>query len=273
MKNILKITLLFSFILSITACEKVIQLDTEQASPIYIFEGLITNQFQQHYIKIGKSLAFYETGENGKVSKAIVEVSDSEGNIWVFKENEPGLYLSEEAFEGKVGNTYTMKVEVDGKTFTAEDHLYYVEPIDTLVAFIDEEEQADPYIEGEFWDFLTFLIEPQETEDYYLAQFFRNGERLDFDGEDIYVFNDFGISEQVNGVTSPSYFAAGDTARVEWYSLSREAYLFYTSLSENLNSDGGVFDGQPSNAKTNISDGALGLFQTSAVDVMEVVME
>lgn len=273
MKNILNTTLLFSLIFSITACEKVIQLDVEQAAPVYIFEGLITNQFKQHYIKIGKSLTFYEAGENGKVSKAIVEVSDNEGNTWLFKEKESGLYLSEKEFAGKVGTTYTMKVEVDGKSFTAEDHLYYVEPIDTLVAFIDEEEQADPEVEGEFWDFFTFLIEPQETEDYYLAQFFRNGERLDFDGEDIYVFNDFGISEEINGVTSPSYFAAGDTARVEWYSLSRQAYLFYTSLSENLNSDGGVFSGQPSNAQTNISNGALGLFQTSAVDIREVVME
>jgi len=273
MKNILKVILLFSLILSITACEKVVQLDTEQAAPIYIFEGLITNQFKQQYIKIGKSVTFYETGGNGEVSKAIVEVSDSEGNTWLFKEKEPGLYLSEEAFAGKIGMTYTMKVEVDGKVFTAEDHLYYVEPIDTLVAFIDEEERADPSEEGRYWDFLTFLIEPQETEDYYLAHFFRNGERLDFAGEEIYVFNDFGISEEINGVVSPTYFIAGDTARVEWYSLSRDAYLFYTSLYDNLNSDGGVFDGQPSNAKTNISDGALGLFQTSAVDIREVVME
>lgn len=273
MKNILNTILLFSLILSITACEEVIQLDVEQAAPVYIFEGLITNQFKQHYIKIGKSVTFYETGGNGKISNALVEVTDSEGNTWSFKEQEPGLYLSEEEFAGKIGRTYKMKVEVDGRTFTAEDHLYYVEPIDTLVAFIDEEERADPSVEGEYWDFLTFLIEPQETEDYYLANFFRNSERLDFAGEEIYVFNDFGISEEVNGVTSPSYFAAGDTARVEWYSLSREAYLFYTSLYENLTSDGGVFDGQPSNASTNISDGALGLFQTSAVDIREVVME
>ena len=270
MKNIIVLAI---FALTFSSCEKTITLDVDQTQPQYIIEGLVTNQDKQHHIKISKSNSLYQTGQPPSVSGASVQVSDNEGNSWNFLESEPGEYLSETAFAGKVGNTYSMTVNVEGNTFTAQDQLFYLEPIDTLIPFIDEEEFEDPEDDGFFWEVYIFLKEPQETEDYYQFKLFANDEPLDEDGTEIVVFNDVGVAENIDGVTSGYYYQEGDKVTIEWRSLSREAYVFYNSLNENINNDGGVFSGQPANVTSNISGGAVGFFQTSSVDIQDVIME
>jgi len=270
MKNITIIAILAIFF---SSCEKTVQLDVDQTQSQYIVEGLVTNQNKKHFVKISKSNSLYQTGQPPKVSDAEVQVTDNEGNSWNFIENEAGEYLSETAFAGKVGNIYTMTINVDGKTLTASDELFYVEPIDTLIAFIDEEAYEDPVSEGQFWDVYLFLIEPQETEDYYRYKAFLNDEELNESGDEITVFNDVGVAENINGVSTGYFYEEGDIVRIEWYSLSREAFIFYNSLYENLNNDGGVFSGQPANVASNISGEAVGFFQASSVDIKEVVIE
>lgn len=273
MKNIIKFISTLTLATLFFACETPITLDVEQTEPVYIIDGLITNQEANHRIKVTKSQFFYDSGANPAVSDADVQVVDNEGNSWVFAETDPGVYLSETAFAGKVGNTYTMTIKADGQTFTATDELSYLQPIDTLIAIIDEDEFEDPEEEGEYWDFLTFLTEPQETEDFYLLKFLKNGEVFNYDGEDVYVFNDDTIQENVDGFTSNTYYKEGETGGIEFHRISRAVFVYYSSLSENINNDGGVFSGQPANVTTNISGGALGVFQTSSVDRREIVME
>lgn len=273
MKNITKIISILTLTTLFFSCERPITLDVEQTEPVYIIDGLITNQEANHRITISKSQFFYDSGENPTISNADVQVVDNEGNNWVFTESDPGEYLSETAFSGKVGNSYTMTIKIDGLTFTATDELSYLQPIDTLIAIIDEDEFEDPEVEGEYWDFLTFLTEPQATEDYYLLKFLKNGEVFNYDGQDVYVFNDDTIQENVDGFTSNTYYREGETGGIEFHRISRAVFVFYNSLGENLNNDGGVFSGQPSNVTSNISGGALGVFMTSSVDRREIVME
>jgi hypothetical protein len=54
------------------------------------------------------------------------------------------------------------------------------------------------------------------------------------------------------------------------YSLSRDGFVFYTDLMALLNNDGGVFSQPPSNPRTNLSRGALGFFQASALVMKEL---
>ncbi len=78
------------------------------------------------------------------------------------------------------------------------------------------------------------------------------------------------LGEKIDGVTSPIFFAPGDVARIEMYSISRDAFVFYNDLQNLLNSDGGLFSQPPSNSRTNLSNGALGFFQASALDISAV---
>ena len=255
------------------ACEKTILLDPGQTPEVYVVEGLITNANLKHQIKITKSQGFNDGGVSPGVSNAEVVVVDDKGWSMEFLELQPGTYRAKEAFAGKIGHSYTLTIKHDDQVFAASETMNTMGTIDTLLTQIDLEEQAEPEEEGRFYDILVFMKEPQETENFYLVKFFRNGQVENFEGEDVYVFDDVIIGEELNALPGPVYYAEGDVARMELYSLSRKAFRFYSDLNANINNDGGMFSSQPANVSTNLEGGAIGYFQVSALDVDEVTIK
>lgn len=255
------------------ACEKTIPLDPGQTPELYVIEGLITNENTRQQIKVTKSQGFNDAGVSAGVSGAMVVVTDDQGLTMEFTEAQPGVYKSKVAFAGEIGRTYTLTIEHDQQLFTASEMMNTMGTIDTLLTQIDPEEQADPEEDGRFYDILVFMKEPQETENFYLVKFFRNGQVENFDGEDVYVFDDVAIGENLSALPGPVYYAEGDVARMELFSLSRKAFRFYSDLNANINNDGGMFSSQPANVSTNLEGGAIGYFQVSAFDQKEVTIK
>ena len=85
--------------------------------------------------------------------------------------------------------------------------------------------------------------------------------------------NDVGLAGKIEGFPLGVYYALGDTARVEMYNISRQAYRYYLDLNNNVGNDGGMFSGQPANVGTNIEGGALGYFQVAGLAAAEIVVE
>jgi hypothetical protein len=57
------------------------------------------------------------------------------------------------------------------------------------------------------------------------------------------------------------------------YSVRRNGYLFYNDLNAILNSDGGMFSPPPANPRSNITGGALGFFQVSAMTSASIAVK
>ena len=265
--------------LALAACEKTVLLDVTQNQPRVIIEGLVANQPGFQYVKVTRSSGFYETGASPRIENAAVSVSDDAGNLYHFVHNpggdadSAGYYRPAVAFVGVVGRSYHLTVQVDEVTYEANDLLTPVTKIDSLGTQINEEEREDPDKMGKFYEVLMFAKEPQATSDYYLFKFYRNDSlTVDFD-TDIYYADDELLGENIDGVPSPVYYAPGDVARVEMYSITREAYVFYNDLQLLLNNDGGLFGQPPSNSRNNLSNGALGFFQASSIDRQEIVIK
>jgi hypothetical protein len=276
MKNIFPILLI---VLALTACEKTVYLDLNQNDSKIIIEGQVTNQAGYQYVKISRSVGFYEAGESPRVQDAIVFVSDDLGNEFEFVHNprghadSSGYYLPLDTFGGQIGRTYKLSATVDGELYEAEDKLFSVTTIDSLAYRINEDEAEDPEVANKFYEVLIYAIEPQGTTDYYLFKFYRNDSLKVDNDTDIYYSDDEVLGEQIDGVPSPIYYEPGDTARVEAYSLSRNGFVFYNDLQTLLTSDGGLFSQPPSNSRTNLTNGALGYFQASAIDMKEIVIK
>lgn len=267
MKNIILPTLLA---LALFSCEKTVELDLEQVEQATIIEGLITDQPGRQYVRISRSMGFYDQGQNPAVSGAVVTVDDSEGHSYAFVEQAPGYYVPKAPFTGKVGATYTLTAQVGESVYTATEPMNYVPPFDSLTVRIDAEEQADPEDEGRFYEVLVYIKEPQATVDYYLAKFYRNDTIQNWDGEWAFAYDDLLLSEDISNLPIPFYYAEGDMARVEMYAITRECYKYYLDLNENINNDGGMFSGQPANLRTNIEGGAIGYFQVSGLADVEI---
>jgi hypothetical protein len=245
-----------------------------------VIEGLLTNKAGYQSVTVSRSTGFYATGQSPRVENAIVQISDDRGQLISFVHNprnsadSVGIYVPESDFVGEVGRTYTLHVQVDGEVYEGSDQLMNVIPIDSLKFAVNEDEQDDPKHFGKFYETLMFAREPQDEENYYLFKFYRNDSLVLYNPTDIYYSDDEFLAEKIDGVPSPIYYAPNDKARMEIYSLTRNGYVFFNDLSSILNNDGGgMFGSIPSSPRSNLTNGALGFFQVSAVQDKETFIE
>ncbi len=273
-------TLTFAMItLMILSCEETIVLDIDQAPSNIVIESTLTNELRRHKVKVTRTLDFYQTGRSPAVTNATVYITDDLGNRFDFVHNPDGVadmnghYLSEIPFQAELFQTYTLQVAIDGVSYTATDELLPVTSIDSLTYRINFREFLDPQTPGRYYEVLLYAKEPQETKDYYFFKFFRNDSSIFVGPTDIYFADDVILGEEINGIPSPVLYMEGDMARIEMYSLTRNAYLFYNDLFNLINNDGGMFGSPPVNPRTNLSNGALGLFQVSAVAKESILIE
>lgn len=264
----------------LTSCEETVRLDLDQYADKVVIEGLVTNDADYQFIKVTRTADFYEPGHTPRITDATVTVTDDLGNEFTFihnpneSEDSLGIYVPQTPFTGEIGRTYKLRVETDGEVYEAQDQLLAVTAIDSLKYKVDEDEKEDPEFKGRYFNVLLFTKEPQDETNFYFFKFFRN-DSLKYESDtDIYYSDDEFLSENINGVESPMYFSAGDHCRVEMYSISRRGYVYYNDLFNLLNNDGGgMFGSVPASPRTNLSNGALGFFQVSALDVSEVDIE
>ncbi len=273
--NTYKYLLLF-VIIGTLGCEKVIELDIEQSTPQLVIEGLLTDRDTVHYVKVSKSIQFYDTGFN-PVIDAIISVNGN-GQIYTYTHNPmaidsmKGYYFSDAIYAGKIGEHYTLSVDVEGINYLATDTLRFVTPIDSLMFSIDVNASEEDEQDGKIYQVVLFAKEPSDSEDFYQFKFYRNNHMITYP-TDVYVFSDVAIGPTLNGLPSPVLFRAGELAGIQIFSLTREQYLFYEDLESLLTSDGGMFSPPPANPRNTFSKPALGLWQVSAISEDSIRIE
>jgi hypothetical protein len=276
MKNIFFVLL---FAIAFVSCDKPIYLNLNESQSRVIIEGQVTNRAGYQYVKVSRSVDFYQSGALPKITNATVSVKDSDGNEIVFvhnpnnKADSIGYYLPQTPFLGVIGKDYHLRVDVDGEIYEADDHLYPVTSVDSLAYRIDDDEKDDPKTANKFYEVLIYAKEPHPSEDYYLFKFYRNDSLKLYNDTDIYYTDDEALGESINGISTPIFYAPGDKATIEAYSLSRTGFTFYDDLQKLLNNDGGMFNQPPANSRTNLSNNALGFFQASAINSASIVVE
>lgn len=265
-------------VVTVAACEEVVELDLNDTEQVVVIDGLVSNQYRNHFVKVSRSIDFYDEGTSTGIVDALVSVSDG-ANVYDYIHNPTGLdendgvYFSVTPFAGEVGKTYKLTVEVDGNTYTAEDNLYPVTAIDSLTFIVNEDEFAEPEKKDYFYEMLFYAHEPQETEDFYLFKFYRNDTLILDSPTDIYFSNDDLLAEEINGIPTASFYKWGDKGTVEMYSISNAGFIYYNDLINLLQSDGGMFGSPPVNPRTNVKGGAHGFFQASSVVSETITIE
>lgn len=270
-----------NFILTILAatvfwsCDKPLTLKLNQSQSKIVIEGLITNKPDGQYVKVTRVANFYDNGKTPRVMDAIVSVKDDLNNSYTFVHDpdSAGYYFPQPSFVGEVGRTYHLMVVVDGKAFEAEDKMFPVTSIDSLGYKINDDERKEPKEENKFYNILVFAKEPRDTKDYYLFKFYRNDSLQHDNITDIYISDDDFLGENIDGVKGPGFYGIGDSVKVEAYSLTRSGFIFYSDLQNLLTNDGGLFGSPPANSRTNLTNGAIGFFQVSALNSKEKKLE
>jgi len=271
MKNIIFI-ILSLFLL--TSCEKEIDLDLDDKSGNIVIEGNITNQPGPYIIRITKSVAFTQNNQYPAVTDAQVVVSDNTGQTEILQYVGDGKYITT-AFTGVTGRTYTLKIQAEGKQYTAQSTMPEVVSFDTLT--------QDSFTFGSetTYTLLPIFTDPAALGNRYLFNFtINNMTKKTFE-----VFSDnvnngmvnqrplFLPNEDNDDDPTDHKVVPGDTVYVEMQSIDHTIFTYYSALLQ-ISGDGGPGGGvTPSNPPSNIDNGALGYFSAHTVQKKSIVIQ
>lgn len=106
-------------VLLLAGCEEYFHLDTDATEPIYVFEGLITDQPGPYKVKVTRTNGYNDDKTIEVITNARVRIDCSDGKSYNLIIDNSGYYLSDSAsLVGEVGKSYMLFVTTsDGKVF------------------------------------------------------------------------------------------------------------------------------------------------------------
>ncbi|GGI22329.1 DUF4249 domain-containing protein [Pedobacter mendelii] len=252
-----------------SSCKKIIEIDTNNAEPQLVIEGKIDNRLLAQQIKISKSIAYDGQNKYPSVSGAVVTVSDSRGNIYNFAETQPGIYAF--GMRGVPGVTYTMKVVVEGKTYTATSKMPAIVKLDSIGIV------SNNFFGNERKTAAAYLVDPKSETNFYHFNLYVN----DNASQRFYVSND--RLTDGNQLRIQLFFKSGndnndsdelnskDKVKVEMETIDSNIFDYWYALSEQ--SGRGPNQGTtPANPTTNISNNALGYFSAHTYQALNIIV-
>lgn len=254
------LTYLF-IILICGSCEEKINWDIDvRDTPLLVVEGIITNERIQHQVKLTRPVTELNALPE-PVSGAIVVIHEPETSM-VLKESPSGsgIYLTD-SMRAVIGKIYTLSISIGEKEYTAQTYMVPVTPLDSL-----EYSTADG--SGDFYKLNLFDTDEPSMTEYYLDWSKLPG----FTDSDscrariiYYSLNTIDVSEMFKPEQEQVVFPEGTVVYRRKYSMNDDHAAFIRTLLSETEWRGGLFDVQPGNVQTNLSEGAVGYFAASTV--------
>lgn len=264
MKNLM-VFLIFIFIGS-TACEKVIDLELNDANPQIVIQAELWSGINDFKVKIDKTRSFYKDEPQKIVADAIVILEELGGEKHNLSYTGEGYYTLPD-YTASSGKTFKLTVE-------HEEDIY--EAYSEMVPRVDLDSVNYEFIPGLFgqpggYFVFMYYTDPTEPGNYYRAYSWKNGE-AQLTSEDFWLNDDsFTNGNEVSIPLFTQFFEKGDTVDIRFASIDAQVYDYFSTLSE-VASDGGN-SAAPANPNTNWSNHALGYFAALNADEVNLIIE
>jgi hypothetical protein len=242
---------LAAILLSLSSCEKVIELDLGKTEPTLVIEGNITNEAGPYFVKLTKTVDFNAASTYPAVTGATVVITDNAGQRDTLTNTGNGVYRTN-SLQGIIGRTYNLNVVADGKTYTAQSTMPQNVMFDSL-----------RYISFEFGGTTQYAVVPVFKDPIVVGNNYRFVLKVNGVLDKTYLVDNDNVN---NGKVNQRPFRSndieiknGDVVQVEMQCIDAGAYLYYFTLSQAQgNGPGGGTT--PSNAPNGITGEALGFF-------------
>lgn len=265
------------------ACERVVEVDVEEAPKRLVVEGRILRTqgaaSPDQTIRLSLTNAYFDSSPPPPATGATVRVTDNFSTTTTFFETSPGVY-STPFLTGVVGRVYTLSVEYGGEFYEAIDTLRAVAPIDTLYFMPPIPDFGGP---GGLRATIDFTETPGR-ENWYLWEQLVNGKRL-LGPDSLFrlplASNDLGIDGRELLEFQPfsgQPVVSKDTVVMRQFGISRGMFSYYTAMGEQTTNDGSPFAVPPSSVRGNVRNltnpmrPALGYFFAAEVSEARAVV-
>lgn len=259
--------------LILTSCEDVIEMEAPNGKDALVVEGWITDQSEGNYVKLYLTVPYFDTPEYTPVSNAIVSIADDAGNSETLIETEPGKYQIAQ-LNGEVGRTYKLTIHALQGKYQATTKMQRLSwQIDSVKY---EFKKKGMMVEKEGYYPKLYGQEQSGAGDFVLLKMSKNGRPLKSSRE-LNLFNDEFVDGNYIQAAQPMLdepFQKNEEIRYEMWSLTEDAYRFYSDIKTQLN-NGGLFASPSNNTRTNLiktdanSMDVIGYFGASMVQVLE----
>jgi hypothetical protein len=266
-KNAILIILSVLNILGISGCQKVINVDLNEAAPRIVIEGLITDRRSSYTLTISKSGSYFNQPTLETVSGALAIITDSFNNSDTLKESSPGIYYTTK-LRGFPGTTYNLKVTAEGAVYEGSSTMMSHVNIDSLKVFKSASQRFDfgGNQNESHYEIHCFFIDPPEK-NFYRIRVFKNDS---IDTQNYRLYDDQYTNNEYTELRV-SNASVRNTYRIELLSLDKSTYGYFRTL-EDLISINPFFGSTPANPNTNLTNGALGYFGACAISSRTIVV-
>jgi hypothetical protein len=235
-----------------------------------VVDGNIGSDTGNYRIFLSKSADYFSNEPVPMIVNAEVSITDGSNTVKLYETEQgiSGIYETRPDFAGEAGKTYTLKVklveEIAGvSNVEATCYLPTVTHLDSVGTTF----QPDWGPEG-VWTIRLFAQEPGNEVNYYLFNFYKNGQLMTdsitkkvvsddqfYNGSYMYGVDVIFINNQNKWET----LEPGDTITLQMSGITKEYYDFVNQVQQSGYSIP-FFSGPPANVEGNISNGGIGFF-------------
>lgn len=233
------------------SCEKVINVDINNATPRIVIEGIITDEpgLVSHTVYLSKTNNFSSENKRTPVTNAVIVVSDvTAGTNDTLLQIQPGEYLTQNTF-GISGHTYQLSAIVDGKTYTANTTMPDAVKFDSLYT------QDFNFFGSKFTQAIPVFTDPAGIKNYYRFAVQVN----DSMDKELQAWDDRLSDGKTNSrplnINNQDWLNGSDTLTITMDCTDKACFDFFNTL-ENASGNGQT----PANPISNISGDGLGYF-------------
>jgi hypothetical protein len=267
-----KIILFATALLSLNACQQVIEIDLNQTNPQYVIVGNIADDGKPCVVEIKQTVNFSDGDNYPKISGAIVTLSDNAGNKETLTETKSGVYETK-TIKGTIGRTYSLNVTHQGKTFTASSKMADSTQVFDI-KFIEDAFGGPP---GGIKDSLpNFRAIPLHPDKPNVRNFYRYIQTINGVEDKSFLIRNDNLSDgKLNAQPLFSFDAPihrGDKYHLKLMNIDEATYTYFYALTQSSgNGPGGGTT--PSNPPNNILGGALGYFSAHSISEITTIVK
>jgi hypothetical protein len=242
------------------SCEKIIEPELTYSAAQLVIQGAVTDSIGPYHISITKTAGFYAENVYETVSGASVSITDMTLSIThTLIETAPGLY-STSHLKGIPGNTYQLKVNVEGKEYTSTSTMPLPVALDSIGVSYEKSDNFEPVV---------YFQDPAAYVNYYRYSIQLNGVAVKrFQTFQDLLSNGRYISDNLN--VDDNSLKAGDVVVVTLASVDRGVYNFLKEAEDVAYDNDELVS--PALPTSNITGGCIGYFSAQSISSKKTIV-